>query len=251
MKKKEIQIETLESYIQNTSITSLAKTLIYRGECKLFDKPVCPKIGRSFNRAIDRERELEIYNEFKKKYIQYSKFVDLPDIEILALGQHTGLETRLIDFTFNPLIALFFALENRNSNDYDKFGAYIYCIDAPQYIPIRKEKTLSFNQLTDINNQPYTFQPRYFFERINRQNSVLLYSNIPHESFIKLNQQLHLQTFIILGSAKKRILSELFTLGISKEHLFPGLDSLCESINYKYGHYYPDNFSQIPVLSTP
>lgn len=120
-------------YYENQS--ELIETLTYLANCGNY-------VFRGFNRQdqllpnIIREKdfskvEYDLLNEFEKFGSHY--FNATTPIDFLSYGQHYGLPTRLLDFTYNPFIALSFALFSKKSignykNSEDRDFYYIrYC----------------------------------------------------------------------------------------------------------------------------
>ncbi|MFJ5359970.1 FRG domain-containing protein [Pectobacterium sp. CHL-2024] len=98
--------------------------VVYRGQADCHWK-LLPKAGRQ-EYLLPDDRDLGIFNDWLDRAIAYE---NVPNhfIEQLALAQHHGLATRLLDWTINPLIACYFSC----CSHHDKDGV-IYMLELPK-----------------------------------------------------------------------------------------------------------------------
>lgn len=169
------------------------RKLMYRGQPNS-SFPICPSVFR--NNALQKEAQMAV----ELKRIAPHEFASCSSqLECLIKMQHYGLPTRLLDVTFNPLVALYFACYDEKEQKSDgivyAFPDYIYSHDDPNVErnaalstytgSSSKELKQHFNtklRLEDSNKKPiisslkklfrekyYPFLPPLNNERIRRQ----------------------------------------------------------------------------------
>lgn len=104
-------IKAINDYYNNSNHCDEKKHFFFRGHSKERYK-LLPNVLR--NEGLKEEKEKEIVLDFHHYGASHSFNYDLDNdrISILTDMQHNGIPTRLLDWSLNPLMALFFAVEN-------------------------------------------------------------------------------------------------------------------------------------------
>ena len=218
-------------------------SIIYRGQSNA-DYKLSSSAYRKINGGKGATKA-ELYEYHKQILLESRQLADAhhssqADFCQLAHIQHHGAPTVLIDYSYNPLVALYFACQKSSSGDHD--GA-VYCFNhSTEYIPyIKKEDTLNnvfapkkpkiFTEKKGGNNSfvltppenegsprihdLFLLEPPHINQRILAQQSILL---LHTEG--KIDKKSH-RKIVIDKNSKKTILDQLRLLGISQKTLFP------------------------------
>lgn len=132
-------------------LTELAEDggYVFRGYNK--QEQLLPNIIR--NNMTDVESDLLFHFErYGAQYINVSNPIDF-----MSYAQHFGLSTRLLDFTYNPFVALYFALFSPKSNAKyvhadDKEYYYIRYVSTKENILIKHIPYLNKGQFFEISS---------------------------------------------------------------------------------------------------
>lgn len=200
---------------------------IFRGESD-FTYPLRPSIGRLLNKGpfptLEKLLKFEqsAFNEFRVSV--YNDLREIDQFILLAVAQHHGLKTRLLDWTHSPLIALFFAVENEF--EADKAGSILTLQAGFSFNDYDKTIKSPFHQ--DLEEYHFLFMPD-LSPRIRAQQGVFQLFKNPTQACAAEG----LKKYCIPSSSKRKIKRELNDLGISYQTIFPDLNGLCQAINYR------------------
>ncbi|MFN8461493.1 MAG: FRG domain-containing protein [Anaerolineales bacterium] len=218
VKTNEIHIQSIQEFVVEVSKNS---HLYYRGVPNK-DYKLIPSIGRKQKISLEALTRIEsgMLRQFKFRAIPFLNYHPANDWEWLILGQHHGMSTRLLDWTSNPLTALYFACTGDTNID----GA-IYSISSIPTLLDTEKSPDPFNVEKD-----YMIIPPHISPRVAAQSSLFSASKnplIPLEGTIEKP----ITKYIVNSKRKFAILSFLvLKFGIGPSSLFPGLDGLCEQI---------------------
>lgn len=216
---------------------------IFRGQDT--DKPLYPVLQRDIPEKIKRaNREKIMLEEFERTSIVLTGHVPITKWDLLAIAQHHGLPTRLLDWTRSALAALWFAVEHRK-----KENAVVYLLKT------RVDDFVTQEEEAHPTNTPFNlpktkiYRPRFVNPRISAQRGLFTVHRMQEQTgAFRAVERIEgmagrLVKFVIIPRHFHNIMQHLDVCGVNHFSLFPELPGLCDYLGWRYIHF-PEEHSK-------
>jgi FRG domain len=183
-----------------------------------------PKVGRvtdSDFKALVRA-EKAIFAKFKRQMAQFEQPAERDDWSLLALAQHHGLPTRLLDWSTSPLVAGYFAVSSPPVDT----DAVVVAVRTKSAQYVRDFRTSPFDAREIAFFSPPSVSPRI----VNQRG---LFSVHP-EPWTAWEQPLERSPLRIPAAHKPFFRRRLFAFGVDPLTIETGLDGLCHTLEWQY-----------------
>lgn len=161
------EIESFDEYL-NTIHKELGTNgenrcrLYFRGQSKRTTDgyPLTPSVARythlgSLSLVQREQKECEVLETFSNHLLTYVQHRPQTAWEELAIAQHHGLPTRFMDWTTNPLVALYFAVRNTGGRSADS-AVYVLISNPKRYADLRRGKAAQVKPVGDTATESVT-----------------------------------------------------------------------------------------------
>ncbi|HSY43398.1 MAG TPA: FRG domain-containing protein [Candidatus Acidoferrum sp.] len=154
---------------------------------------------------------------------------------LLSLAQHHGYPTPILDWTFSPYIAAFFAFTTPPSGTEKAEAIRIFCFNMDGW-PAETTAKIMYDPMPSISFHRFSAHNN---PRFAPQQSIGSFSNVDDmENFIYEREKVMKKKFLtkidIPITEKRKVLEELNLMGINAGSLFPGIDGVCRSLKERY-----------------
>lgn len=235
---------SLEDYIgYMEGLKAEQEYMLFRGECRDYGRTACqPNIFRKGYLEKNEFFERNILDEMTANRLAEGNSY----IEKAINAQHGGFASRLLDVSYNCLVALYFAITpfyTKNEDDSDDVDGYVYIYFANElFCPTSSGITENYEAIIKKDRKWYT--STFLFNRnfkvidhvklnsriIAQQGAFIMF---PGEEAEEIPQTIY-KRVIIDRKAKPKLRSDLKKLfGIDTSSMYPEVNNFVENITEK------------------
>lgn len=260
----EKRIETMEQLMELTMEQQYRPDLkrhrdlhIYRGESNA-DFTLSTSLSRNC-KELSSTLEMPMLHNFTKYAVLEEPTIDGNVWKQMIVGQHHGIPTRLLDWSFSPLMALHFAMTETDLDKMDEHDAVVWKIDIHELharLPEKYQKIMQKYSTTVFSvdmlkeacesleeydedmkeNNMLVIEPPSLDRRIISQYSF--FSVVPNgmkdiERFLAVNTQ-KTERYVIDRKLRWQIRDFLDHQNITERVVYPGLDGLSKWLGRHY-----------------
>ncbi|MDY4326466.1 FRG domain-containing protein [Pectobacterium brasiliense] len=209
-------------------------------------RPISSRLKpRNVTERLMIDYELKLLKQARHQGYGFENGRLLSDFEVLAKLQHHGAATRLIDFSRNILVALWFACQSERDCTGLLFGLHSDHIYGQEGITEERE----YGQIFTESIPPIaatTWQPPVVTKRISAQGAQFMYSSVGDNPMGSLIFALEPKAYLSIAVTKE-LKENLLTLlegifDIRHITLFPDIDGFCVSNNSNVNHWDSDRW---------
>jgi len=230
---REYLIRELHEYIDHIDRYYAAENYyLFRGQRE--DWNLLPKLSRLSPMHSIFETEKSIFRDFNLESAPYLNPLPQNDWDRLAIAQHHGVPTRLLDWTKNPLAALWFAVRDTPVNLKKHGVVWIFKPESKDIIDDTQKSDPFRGTRTKV------FEPTHVTTRIKAQDGVFtIHKYIDRiDDFIAFNNQQvykrRLEKIKVPTSKFARIRTQLHRCGVHSASMFPDLDGLASFVTWRH-----------------
>ena len=260
----EYRIETMEQMLELVSGQVYRPELrrhrdlhIYRGECNA-GFTLSTSLQRNC-KSLKKQLELPMLQNFTKYAVLEEPMIEGNVWKQMIVGQHHGFPTRLLDWTFSPLMALHFATSETNLDQMAAHDAAVWKIDVDELhdrLPEKYQRIMekysttvfsvdmlgeacgSLRQYDEDMGEDHmlVIEPPSLDRRIISQYSF--FSVVPSDmkdivTFLNVNTQ-KTSRYVIAKELRWQIRDFLDHQNITERMVYPGLDGLSQWLGRHY-----------------